>query len=71
MMSHHAFHCSTMAVLFCDKIGDASQPQKQEGIVGTNTYWCVAVTMEDLNVMRIDQAAAIWMRNKQMFGKLG
>ena len=42
-----------------------------ERIMGTNTYQLVAATMDNLTMKLLDQAWAVWMRNKQMFGKLG
>jgi hypothetical protein len=39
--------------------------------MGTNTYQRVAVKVDNLTVMGLDQLRAILRRNKQMFGKLG
>jgi hypothetical protein len=39
--------------------------------MGTNTYQRIAVKVDNLTVMGLDQLWAIWRRNKQMFGKLG
>jgi hypothetical protein len=39
-----------------------------EGISGTNTYWHVAVTMDNLTVL---DWGYIGMKKEQMFGKLG
>jgi len=37
-----------MVVLCCERYNTAPRP---EGIVGNNTNWYVAATMEDVNVM--------------------
>ena len=39
--------------------------------MGTNTYQRVAVKVDNLTVMGLDQLRAILRRNEQMFGKLG
>lgn len=40
-------------------------------MTGTNTYWIVAVTLENLTVTWLDWAGAVWMINEQFLGRLG